>query len=227
MRHRAHDAAVSPYNGPKRFHSKFRAFMKKIPSLMWCTALVGCLVAPVAAERADRNKPIQLEADTLRYDDVREVSVLTGNVLLTKGSIVIRGASVEVRQDPDGYQYATVVGNAQTPAFFRQKRDGVDEFIEGTGETIQYDGRADTVRFVKRAQLRRLRGSTLADEVLGDTVLYENLLDRFSVDGTPKTTTGNGGRVRAMFTPKPSAAADSNNESVSLKPSSQTEKSSQ
>ncbi|MBT0569697.1 lipopolysaccharide transport periplasmic protein LptA [Curvibacter sp. CHRR-16] len=198
--------------------------MKKISSLLWCAALVGSLVAPAAAERADRNKPIQLEADALRYDDVRQVSVLTGNVVLTKGSIVIRGATVEVRQDPDGYQYATVVGNSQTPAYFRQKRDGVDEFIEGTGETIQYDGRADTVRFLKQAQLRRLRGSTLADEVTGDSVLYENLSDRFSVDGAPKTAAGTGGRVRAMFTPKPSSTST---EAVPLKPSNQIEKSNQ
>lgn len=200
-------------------------------------ALLGAVVTPAFAERADRNKPIQLEADTLRYDDVRQVSVLTGNVLVTKGTIVIRGATVEVRQDPDGYQYATVVGSAQTPAFFRQKRDGVDEFIEGTGNTIEYDGRADTVRFIKQAQLRRLRGGTLADEVNGDTVLYENLADRFSVDGAPKTAAGTGGRVRAMLTPKPSAAsagsaAGATNatkpaDALPLKSANQIEKSSQ
>ena len=119
--------------------------------------LVMASVAGYAwAEKADRNKPMNVEADALRYDDLKQVSVFTGNVVLTKGSIIIRGAQLEVRQDPDGYQFGVVTGSAASPAFFRQKRDGLDEFIEGDGETIEYDGRADTVRFIKKAQLAPL-----------------------------------------------------------------------
>ncbi|TAH10241.1 MAG: lipopolysaccharide transport periplasmic protein LptA [Curvibacter sp.] len=167
------------------------------------------LVASVAghawAEKADRNKPMNVEADALRYDDLKQVSVFTGNVVLTKGSIIIRGAQLEVRQDPDGYQFGVVTGSESTLAFFRQKRDGLDEFIEGDGVTIEYDGRADTVRFIKKAKLRRFRGATLADEVTGASILYENLSDKFTVDGTPKSATAPAGRVRAMLTPKPDA----------------------
>ena len=157
------------------------------------------------AEKADRNKPMNVEADALRYDDLKQVSVFSGHVVLTKGSILIRGAQIEVRQDPDGYQYGLVTGSVATPAFFRQKREGLDEFIEGDGDTIEYDGKADTVRFVKKAQLRRLRGATLADEVTGAVILYENLSDKFTVDGAPKSATAPAGRVRAMLTPKPEA----------------------
>lgn len=157
------------------------------------------------AEKADRNKPMNVEADALRYDDLKQVSVFSGHVVLTKGSILIRGAQIEVRQDPDGYQYGLVTGSAVTPAFFQQKREGLDEFIEGDGDTIEYDGKADTVRFVKKAQLRRLRGATLADEVTGAVILYENLTDKFTVDGAPKTAAAPAGRVRAMLTPKPDA----------------------
>lgn len=59
------------------------------------------------------------------------------------------------------------------------------------------------MRFVKKAQMRRLRGTTLADEVTGAVILYENLTDRFTVDGAPKTAAAPAGRVRAMLTPKP------------------------
>ena len=163
------------------------------------------------AEKADRNKPMNIESDALRYDDVKQVSVFTGRVILTKGTIQIRGGQIEVRQDPDGYQFGTVTGTADALAFFRQKRDGLEEFIEGEGETIEYDGRADTVKFIKKAQLRRLRGTTLGDEITGSVIFYENLTDMFRVDGgatkgaagTPGTP---GPRVRAMLTPKPSAA---------------------
>ncbi|MBX9818023.1 MAG: lipopolysaccharide transport periplasmic protein LptA [Burkholderiaceae bacterium] len=183
----------------------------------------------VWAEKADRNKPMNVEADALRYDDLKQVSIFTGNVVLTKGSIVIRGAQLEVRQDPDGYQFGVVTGSATTPAFFRQKRDGIDEFIEGDGETIEYDGRADTVRFIKKAQLRRLRGATLADEVTGAVILYENLSDKFTVDGAPKSATAPAGRVRAMLTPKPDTAAPAtpNQSGTTLRTTPQLEKTAQ
>jgi lipopolysaccharide export system protein LptA len=44
------------------------------------------------AEKADRNKPMNVEADTMRYDDLNQTSVFTGKVVVTKGTIVIRGA---------------------------------------------------------------------------------------------------------------------------------------
>jgi lipopolysaccharide export system protein LptA len=159
------------------------------------------------AEKADRNKPMNIESDTLRYDDLRQVSVFTGRVVMTKGTIVIRGHQVEVRQDPEGYQYGLVTSGPDAPAFFRQKREGLEEFIEGDGETIEYDGKADIVKFIKKAQMRRIRGTTLGDEVNGALIVYENLTDMFSVDGSAgKPVSGApGGRVRAMLVPKPAA----------------------
>jgi len=168
-------------------------------------ALCG-LASPVAAEKADRSKPMNIEADTLRYDDLKQLSIFTGKVVLTKGTIIIRGGRIEVRQDPDGYQYGLVTGSPEALAFFRQKREAVDEFIEGEGETIYYDGKADTVTFTKKAQLRRYRGTTLGDEVTGAVIVYENLTDMFSVDGGGSKNAGgtsSGGRVRAMLIPKP------------------------
>ena len=178
--------------------------------LLLITALAGVHGA-VHAEKADRAKPMNIEADALRHDELKQTSVFTGRVVMTKGSIVLRGARLEVRQDADGYQTGVVTAAPGQRAFFRQKRDTApsapDEFVEGEGETIEYNGRADTVRFIKKAQLRRLRGATLADEVTGAVILYENLSDKFTVDGAPKSATAPAGRVRAMLTPKPDATA--------------------
>ena len=95
---------------------------------------------------------MNIEADALRYDDLKQTSVFTGNVVLTKGTIVIRGARIDVRQDPEGYQYGVVTAEPGKLAFYRQKREGVDEFIEGEGEVIEYDGNADHVKFIKHAR---------------------------------------------------------------------------
>jgi lipopolysaccharide export system protein LptA len=164
----------------------------------------------VQAEKADRDKPMNIEADALRYDEVKQLSIFTGQVVLTKGTILIRGARLEVRQDPEGNQYGVVTAEPGKRAFFKQKREGLDETIEGEGETIDYDSRQDTVKFVGQAQLRRYQGAKLNDDFNGGIIVYNNLTDVFTLDGAPasgaKTSTGQpgapAGRVRAMLTPK-------------------------
>jgi len=158
------------------------------------------------AEKADNDKPMNVEADSLRYDDLRQVSVFTGKVVLTKGTIVIRGARLEVRQDPEGYQYGIVTADPGKRAFYRQKREGLDEWIEGESEVIDYDGKADRVKFIRQAELRRLRGATLADEMVGSLITYENTTDVFTVDGGPASPRP-GGRVRAVLAPRDGASA--------------------
>ncbi|WP_119966935.1 lipopolysaccharide transport periplasmic protein LptA [Simplicispira lacusdiani] len=179
-------------------------------------ALLVCVAWGVAgtarAEKADRNKPMNIEADALRHDDLKQTSVFTGRVVMTKGSIVLRGGRLEVRQDADGYQFGVVTADAGQRAFFRQRRDPVagapEEFIEGEGEVIEYDGRADSVRFVRRAELRRLRGAVVSDEITGAVIVYNNLTDVFTVDGQKAGTNAagdapvGGGRVRAVLSPK-------------------------
>jgi lipopolysaccharide export system protein LptA len=186
------------------------------------TLFAGLVLSGAAqAERADRNKPLNAEADALRYDDAKQTSVFTGNVVITKGSIVIRGAQVEVRQDNAGNQFGLVTGK---PGFFRQKREGLDEFIEGQAERIEYDSKVDTVKFVGAAVLRRFKGTQLNDETVGSVITYNSGNDTFSVDGGPgsRTAANPSGRVRAMLTPVPKdAPAPPPASPVPLRPSTQ------
>jgi lipopolysaccharide export system ATP-binding protein len=139
--------------------------------------------APALAEKADKNKPMNVEADALKYDDLRQTSVFTGRVVVTKGTILIRGAKVEVKQDPEGYQFGVVTAEPGKQAYYKQKRDGLDEYIEGEAQTIEYDGKSDKVKFIGRAEMRRFRGSQVNDEVSGSLITYDNSTDVFTVDG--------------------------------------------
>lgn len=188
--------------------------------ILLLTSLVG-IHGVVHAEKADQAKPMNIESDALRHDELKQTSVFTGRVVMTKGTIVLRGARLDVRQDADGYQYGVVTAEAGKRAFFRQKRDTLpgapDEFIEGEGEVIEYDGKADNVKFITRAELRRYRGTTLNDEITGAVIVYNNLTDVFTVDSQRTRSTNAagdaptaGGRVRAVLAPKdpkPGAAA--------------------
>lgn len=180
--------------------------------LLALSLALSCL--PAAAERADRDRPMNIEADALRYDDPKQTSTFTGRVVVTKGTIVMRGARLEVRQDAEGRQFGTLTGEPGQRAFFRQKRDAPDEYIEGEGEVIDYDGRADNVRFTRRAELRRYRGATLNDEITGSVIVYDNRTEVFTVDGAVRAAgsastaaPAPGSRVRAMLTPRPAASA--------------------
>lgn len=204
--------------------------MNRLPTL----SLLACLaVAPftwVHAEKADRQQPMNIEADALRHDELQQTSVFTGRVVLTKGSIVLRGERLEVRQDAQGYQSGTVTAASGQRAFFRQKRDTAsgapEEFVEGESERIEYNGRTDTVRLLRRAELRRYQGSRVQDELTGAVIVYNNQTDVFSVDGQatkPDGSSATGGRVRAILAPKatpaPAAAPAATVPAASLRPS--------
>jgi lipopolysaccharide export system protein LptA len=188
--------------------------MRAKPSLLARAALVAAallVAAPTQAEKADRNKPIHLEADRVTVDDAKQISTFTGNVVLTQGSMVLRGDKMEVRQDRDGFRQGVVWGNL---AYFRQKREGYDELIEGWSERIEYDSRADKLQMFGRAMLKRGQ-----DEVRGNYISYDANSEFFQVvGGGTKSASGpsGDGRVRAIMQPKPKEPAAAS-PSVSLK----------
>ena len=187
-----------------------------LPVLALCAALALGALPAAHAEKADRNKPMNIEADALRHDELQQTTVFTGHVVMTKGSIVLRGARLEVRQDADGYQSGVVTAEGGQRAFFRQKRDTApgapEEFVEGEAERIEYDGHADVVRLIRRGELRRFRAGTLSDELTGARIVYNNATDVFTVEGGAPTGKGSsggtpGGRVRAVLAPRETAPA--------------------
>jgi lipopolysaccharide export system protein LptA len=160
-------------------------------------AICLALAIPAHAEKADRAKPINLEADRMRVDDAQKTSVFEGNVQMTQGTLTIRGDTITVRQDKEGFQYGTATGAL---AKFRQKRDGANEYVEGEAERIEYNGKADRVEFFNRARLKR----EPADEVRGNYISYDSRSEFFTVNsGANAPPPGSpDARVRAVIQPK-------------------------
>ena len=166
-----------------------------------------------SAERSDREKSIHIESDRVTVDDAKEISVFDGNVVLTQGTLLIRGERLEVRRDKEGFKHGTVWGKR---ALFRQKRDGVNEWVEGTAERVEYDSRADKVQFFTRAALKRG-----ADEVSGDYISYDANTEFFQViGGGAKAASSNNpdGRVRAVLNPRGKAPTPASTPAVTAKP---------
>lgn len=155
-----------------------------------------CVSTHAFAEAADRNKPIELEADSVIVDDAKKISTYIGNVILTQGTLVIRAAKLVVREDKNGFQHSTSTGN---PTTFKQKREGKNEYMTGSGKRIEYDGRMDKVQLYTSAWVKRGE-----DIVYGDYISYDANAEYAEVLGGQKSESAgpSSGRVRAIIQPK-------------------------
>ncbi|HNQ04124.1 MAG TPA: lipopolysaccharide transport periplasmic protein LptA [Thiobacillaceae bacterium] len=149
---------------------------------------------PAWAEKADRDKPINVEADSVRMDDVKRVAVYEGHVVMTQGTLMINAERIEVRQDGKGVISGLAIGN---PVYFRQKMDASSEFAEGWAQRIEYDGQGDKIRLLGQARLKRG-----IEELRGSLITYDSATGLFQAkgggDGVP-------GRVRAVIRPRAQA----------------------
>ena len=148
------------------------------------------------AEASDREQPIELEADSVTVNDAKKTSTYTGNVILTQGSLVIRAAKLIVREDAQGFQHSTSTGN---PTTFKQKREGKDEYMEGSAQRIEYNGRMDKVQLYTKAWVKRGE-----DIVHGNYISYDANAEYAEVSGGSQNADGtsSGGRVKAIIQPK-------------------------
>ena len=176
--------------------------------LLLCMALI---CSSAHAELADRNKPVHLESDQGSVDDANQVSTFEGKVLLTQGTMTIRGDKLVVVENKDGYYHGTTTGQ---PASFRQKREGLDEYIEGYGDRIEYDTQNETVDFYGHAHMIKS-----SDEVRGDHITYNSRTEIFQVRGAPAQPGGRKGRVQVILHPKNKGGSAPASEPVPITPS--------
>ena len=120
-------------------------------------------------------------------------------MVLTQGTLAIRADKLVVTEGQDGSHHGTAHGN---PATFRQKRDGLDEYVEGYGLRIEYDSGKDVVELFTQARMKRNQ-----DEVRGNYISYDGKTEFFKVIGGKEAVTANNprGRVRAVIQPKKKA----------------------
>ncbi|MHB1083779.1 MAG: lipopolysaccharide transport periplasmic protein LptA [Thiobacillus sp.] len=168
--------------------------MHTLKSSLYTGLCAILLVTPAHAEKTDRDKPVNLEADTVTLDDIKKVSVYQGNVILSQGTLMLRADRVQVTQNENGLNKVSATGQ---PVAFRQKVDGRDEFIEGFANRIEFDSVNSQLELIGQAQLRR--GS---DELRGAQISYNANTEFYKVIGQPNAQSPSG-RVRAVIRPKP------------------------
>lgn len=168
-------------------------------SLFLTCGLLAAIGIPTAhAERADRDKPVHLEAGRVTVDDLKQVHVYENNVILTQGTLVIRTDRLVVSQDANGFQKGVATGGPEGLATFRQKREGKDEYVDGKAERIEYDAHTEKVQLFVRAYVK-----SGLDEVRGHYISYDGMTEQYLVTAAPGTAKGGEpGRVHAVIQPK-------------------------
>jgi lipopolysaccharide export system protein LptA len=156
--------------------------------------------SPVAhAQRVNnnRNLPVNIDADRVNVDDRNKVSVFEGNVVLTQGSLILKGDRLVVTQDADGFQKGVTTGSGTRLATFRQKRANTDTWIDGEAERIEYDSHSERAKLFNRAQV-----SSGGDLVRGQYIEYDVATENYLVAPASGRDTPAGERVHVTLQPK-------------------------
>ncbi len=204
--------------------SSFRLPIRRLAGI--AVLVLGSPFSPAYAEKADRDQPTNIVFSQAAIDDLNQTQVFTGDVVYTKGTIIIRADQLTVRQDPENYSNGTAtMTQPGKRAYYRQKRDAADEYVEGEANRIDYDEKSDLVRMTGNAVIRRLTGEKLTDQAMGNVIEYHSLTESYTVVGSNNTansgkTTTPENRGRVTFQPKaknPETSTNSGSPSINLK----------
>jgi lipopolysaccharide export system protein LptA len=166
-------------------------------ALLACTLALAFAFVPLGAmaEKGDREKEIVVGADRLTADDANRTSTFEGSVVVTQGTMRMTAAKVVVKEDAQRHKFYVASGS---PVTFRQKRDKVDEVIEGFAERAEFDDREDVLKLYQRARVKSNQ-----NELTGDFISYDMKREVAEVSGAPPGTVppANAGRVKVIIMP--------------------------
>ena len=176
--------------------------MRILPATL--AVLLAAATCGAHAERADREKEIVVGADRLTADDANRTSTFEGSVVVTQGTMRMTANKVTVKEDADRHKYYVANG---APVTFRQKRDKVDEWIEGFAERAEFDDRNDVLKLFNRARVKSNQ-----NELTGDFISYDMRRELAEVAGSApgKPVPASAGRVKVIILPpkKPAEGAE-------------------
>jgi lipopolysaccharide export system protein LptA len=161
------------------------------------------------AERADSLKQAVIQFDTAHVDEVSQTRILTGNVVLTRGTLTLKSDKAVLKESPEGYMSVTLTAAPGKSATFRQKRDGgPDLWVEGQAQRIEYEERTELVKLFSNAIVKQLEGGRLSSEVNGAFISYDNRTEVANVtnDASGQAKPGQG-RNTIIIAPRRANAA--------------------
>lgn len=144
------------------------------------------LISQVFATKNDAAKPIQIDADHATVDQKQMQSIFDGNVVITRGSLVVHADKGTANQDVSGDRVLDLYGN---PVIFRQLSDD-GKMIIGQCDHFNYDTKTSLAVLMGRSRVKK--GKSI---IIGDKLTYNTQTQVYSAvsdlgNGVTKKTTG-------------------------------------
>ncbi|WGL17976.1 lipopolysaccharide transport periplasmic protein LptA [Microbulbifer bruguierae] len=141
-----------------------RAFVS--PTLLRTLGAATLYTALLAAGNAqalpnDREQPVKVSADKLEANRSKNLSVYSGNVVITQGSLQIRADRVEVHGSVKG-EINKVIATG-TPAHFQQQVEESTNPVKARAKRIEFQVTNDALQLTGEAFVDR-DGNTLSAE---------------------------------------------------------------
>ncbi|MCB1867992.1 MAG: lipopolysaccharide transport periplasmic protein LptA [Gammaproteobacteria bacterium] len=145
------------------------------PQIGYWTRQLTCiplLILPLlcGALESDREQPLYVEADGADLNDKTGVSVYTGNVVITQGSIKLSAHKVTLTQKGEKSDHILAEGN---PVKFEQQTGGSKGLIKGQAKTADYHLDSETIFMVGDAIITQGKDTFRSDRITYDRVKGE------------------------------------------------------
>lgn len=145
-------------------------------------------------------------SDTLHYDDVKRESVFEGNVIMTRGLLVLHSDHLTMREDEEGFQYGTATVSTTDRVRVRQEKPEKHEVIKAEGLRAEYNSKTDELIMIGKAIITRYVCGQAIDNIRGDRVIYHQDTETYEAFGGAQSAADNQ-RVRSVARPRAKADA--------------------
>lgn len=155
--------------------------MKCLFLLLMLMLVVVCGVVNV--EKVDFIKFINIEVDQMVYDDVCQVKIFIGNVVMICGMLIIKVGCVVLMIDQYGYENVVLYVVLGVLVNFCQKCDGgFNLWIEGQVECIEYLEQIEIFKLFQCVYIQCMDGDCIIDEVNGEFIFYDSCVEFYFVN---------------------------------------------
>ncbi|MDQ5921125.1 MAG: lipopolysaccharide export system protein LptA [Pseudomonadota bacterium] len=146
----------------------------------------------VLALKSDEKAPLQITANRATVDQKSMVSVFSGDLVITRGSLIVHADQGVASQDKDGNKKLILTGSPVT--FIQDLDDGGK--IEGQANKFEYNSKSNLAILTGRARVKKGK-----NEVIGDVLSYNTQTQVYSAqsnfgDGVKKSS---GGRITVIL----------------------------
>ena len=170
----------------------FQSFTKILLITLIFSLSHNCL-----ALSSDKQKAIELEADSADLDDKKGISIYRGNVILTQGSTRLNASQLTLYHDK---KHKLVKAEAiGSPARFKQRPDGEKTDVSAKASKMVYFLKEETIKLYGNALFWQGKSSFRGDKIIYDTKNdIVKATSKKSADGKIQS----GGRVKVTIEAK-------------------------